>query len=307
MATIIAPVIQMPPSSGSYSGNAKAVRVSLEYRQKLPFRACSCRPSRPSARPRPRQPYPVGPIACSRSTLPTATGVTLQGSSTVNLGCSIAANSKGATAVYAGGSSSVVATPISAVGGMPRRQQLCRTDDAAARFRFRRTILSPRWPIRWHRAARRQAKVQPNTTATLSPGCYRGLDLKGERDAAAGTYVLDGGDFNVGAQANVYGTGVTISPDQLERGQQPEQHRPGGHQWRGNDPALRADQRNLQGPHLLSGSSRAGSGRIISTAIPTSSYQGAIYVPEPGTLVHRHDRHADQLPADGRQACRLQR
>jgi hypothetical protein len=46
---------------------------------------------------------------------------------------------------------------------------------------------------------------------TLSPGNYpNGMNLNGTTTLSPGTYIVTGGSFKIGAQANVKGTGVTI-------------------------------------------------------------------------------------------------
>jgi Flp pilus assembly protein TadG len=201
--------IENPPSSGSYSGNNKAVRVTLVYSRLLPFTGMF---------------VAVAPTISAKSTAAAVTqgdycvlaldpsnttGVTMQGSATVNLGCGIAANSSASSAITAGGSSSVIATPISAVGGVP----------ASSSYQGATTLLPYSMPQDDPYASlptpsvsgcSNQAKVQPQDVTTLNPGCYRGMDLKGTVTFNEGVYYIDGNSFSVGSQAVVTGSNVTI-------------------------------------------------------------------------------------------------
>jgi hypothetical protein len=51
----------------------------------------------------------------------------------------------------------------------------------------------------------------PNTTATIAPGVYcGGMNIQGNLTLQPGTYIIEGGNFTVNAQAAITGTGVTI-------------------------------------------------------------------------------------------------
>src|SRR5579875_453246 len=53
--------------------------------------------------------------------------------------------------------------------------------------------------------------LAPNTTATIAPGVYcGGMNIQGNLTLQPGTYIIDGGNFTVNAQAAITGTGVTI-------------------------------------------------------------------------------------------------
>ena len=52
--------------------------------------------------------------------------------------------------------------------------------------------------------------MQPNTSATLDPGCFGSLTLKGTVTLNPGVYILDGGSFETTAQASVSCNGCTF-------------------------------------------------------------------------------------------------
>jgi hypothetical protein len=133
----------------------------------------------------------------------------MSGNSTVNLGCGMATNSKAANAVVAGGSSLITATPVAAVGGLQASTNYTGT-----------TTLQPfsppqedpfaRLPVPTPSNCSNAANVGPNHTETLNPGCYRGMDIKGNVTLNPGVYYIDGSSLDFGSQAVVSGTGVTI-------------------------------------------------------------------------------------------------
>jgi Flp pilus assembly protein TadG len=202
-------LIESPPSSGSYAGNTKAVRVTLQYSRLLPFTGMFLSVA-PTIAAKSTAAAVVQGDYCVLALDPTAaTGITMQGSAVVNLGCGIAANSRAANAVVAGGSSTVIATPVSAVGGIP----------GSSNYQGATTLLPYSMPQDDPYAllptptvsgCGAQAKVQPTEVAVLNPGCYRGMDLKGTVTLNEGTYFIDGSSFSVGSQATVTGTNVTI-------------------------------------------------------------------------------------------------
>jgi hypothetical protein len=113
------PVIETPPGSGSYASNTKAVRVTINAQKPLPFSSMFMRgtPTMQATATAAAVGFGTYCVVSLEST--TATGITFQGSASVNLGCGATTNSQGTTAVYAGGGSTITASPISAVGVVP--------------------------------------------------------------------------------------------------------------------------------------------------------------------------------------------
>jgi hypothetical protein len=139
-----------------------------------------------------------------------ATGVTFSGSTQVDLGCGVATNSTSAQAITAGGGSRVVASPIAAVGGVPPSSSyigetllLPSSSKQVDPFLDRP---EPQLPP----TCSPPITVQPNQTRSLTAGCYRGMDLKGDVTLGPGTYFIDGSSLSFGSQANVTGQGVTF-------------------------------------------------------------------------------------------------
>jgi hypothetical protein len=144
-----------------------------------------------------------------------STGVTFTGSSIVDLGCGVATNSRATNAVSCGGSTTVIASPIAAVGGVP----VCAGYAAGTRrmpFSARQADPFARLPVPdiSNMDCTRQIRIQPNDPLTTAqPGCYRNIDIKGRVNLAPGVYYVDGsagGEFGAGSQAIASGDGVTI-------------------------------------------------------------------------------------------------
>jgi hypothetical protein len=148
------------------------------------------------------------------------TGITFSGSTSVDLGCGIVTNSKSNAAISAGGSASIHATPVAAVGDVPPSSAYAsgttllpwspvQADPYAALPR----TPSPPPDCTWV-----SLDSQPNRTndlrTTISPDgnyCVRnGADIKGTTILPPGIYYIDGGSLSFGAQANLQGSGVTF-------------------------------------------------------------------------------------------------
>lgn len=210
-----APVIENAPTAGAYAGNPLAVRVILTSQQRQPFISFFS-----STAPTVRAEATAAIIYAGKFCMVSletgnVTGITFAGSTSVNLGCGVAANARSANAISAGGSASVTASPIAAVGGVPSSTSYVQP-----------TILMPYSPPQTDPYAdlpqptvptdcQNELKVQPNESWEVTPNesgvyCYRGMDIKGTLRLAPGVYYIDGRSASFGSQANVTGTGVTI-------------------------------------------------------------------------------------------------
>lgn len=210
------PVIEVGPTSGPYTGNTRAVRVALQTSRQLPFSSFFTTATPVINAEATAAAVSFGDYCVISLESTSATGITLGGSSTVNMGCGMASNSQGSTAVNAGGSSSITASPISAVGGIPNT-----TNFAAGTTIIPYTIAQPdpyaSLPTPTPSSCSGQLSVNPNTTRNVSNGtgvrCYRGMDLKGTVNFAPGIYYIDGssgGSLDIGAQAVITAPGVVF-------------------------------------------------------------------------------------------------
>ena len=207
------PTIENAPTTGPQAGNARAVRVVLRANRSVPFMSFFTGSTMAVEVEATAAAMPDG-IYCVVSLENTATtGVTFAGNATADLGCGVATNSTGPEAIKVNGGPTIIASPIAAVGNVPD----------ASRFGSGSVTLpySPPQPDPFaslppaeipaaQLPCNDEASVGPNDTVTLSPGCYDGMDLKGNVTLSPGTYFINGGSLSFGSQANVTGNGVTF-------------------------------------------------------------------------------------------------
>jgi Flp pilus assembly protein TadG len=212
--------IENAPAAGPFTGNNRAVRVILTSSLTTPlmgFFGTRARTIRVEAT---AESVFTGHYCMVSLESGAVTGITFSGSTSVDLGCGIVTNSKSNAAISAGGSASIHATPVAAVGNVPFSTAYAdgttllpwspsQADPYAA---------LPRTPSPPANCTWVSLDSQPNRTtdlrATISPDgnyCVRnGVDIKGTTILAPGIYYIDGGTFSLGAQANLQGTGVTF-------------------------------------------------------------------------------------------------
>jgi hypothetical protein len=202
-------VIENAPTAGPEAGNPRAVRVAIATEMNLPFSGFFV--GGPVEIPAEATASMVsnGQYCALSLENTTATGITMWGSSTVNLGCGMATNSRGNTAVAAGGSSRITASPIAAVGVVPNSSNYGPGTDLIS-YSVSQPDPFAGLPNPTVSGGYSNGNVNSNQTRTLNPGNYRGMDLKGTVTLNPGVYIVDGGTFSVGAQARVTGEGVTI-------------------------------------------------------------------------------------------------
>lgn len=205
--------IENAPTSGTYAGNTRAVRVILTYSKALPFSSMFM-DSPPQIRVEAIASVLNNGDYCVISLEDAnTTGVTFSGNSTVDLGCGVATNASGTSAVSAIGSARVTASPIAAVGNVPASTNyqtgtqlipysIPQRDPFASLADPNTTMPSP---------CNGGAKtVPPNQTDVLSPGCYSSINVRGTLMMNPGTYYINGGDFETSAQSVIIANGVTI-------------------------------------------------------------------------------------------------
>lgn len=204
-----APVIENAPLSGPLIGNARAVRVALRTTMRLPFNSFFIDGTLISAEAT-AQFVGQGEYCVIALDKGSVTGIDMGGNTTLDLGCGMISNTVSASAVTAGGSSIVKASPIAAAGGVPDSANYVKP---VSLFPYAVPQRDPFAALPDPSAAigsGSQLRVNSNGRRSISPGTYRDVDIKGELTMAPGVYYINGGNFSVGAQASVTGTGVTI-------------------------------------------------------------------------------------------------
>lgn len=204
------PVIENAPTSGAEAGNSRAVRVIVTHTRALPFISFFLAQAPPLRAEATAAVYSSDEFCVLSLEESNTTGIVLQGNATVDLGCGMKTNANAANAVSATGSSMVKSSPVSAVGGINQ------TNNYAPATVFQpNSIRQPDpfasiAPPEVSPGCSKKLSVGPKATAVVMPGCYKGMDLKGDVTLLPGTYIIDGDAFDLGSQAEVTGSGVTI-------------------------------------------------------------------------------------------------
>ena len=207
--------IENMPLAGAYTADPNAVRVALSIQKRLGFSSLFLSAA-PTISVSATATVATTGKYCVISLENTAqTGISYSGNANVDLGCGMATNSTGQTAIDATGSSTVDATPISAVGGIP----------PSTNFVDGTTLQPYGWPQKDPFAdidppvpsgGCPNLSVNTNSTTTISVpanasfACYNNMNIQGTLTLNSGVYVIDGGDFRVGAQANITCARCTI-------------------------------------------------------------------------------------------------
>lgn len=202
--------VENPPSDGSYSGDTAAVRVTLASTQKLPFSSLFLSTPPVLKATATSKVVSFGQYCVLSLDGSSQTGITATGSASLDLGCGMASNSSSSIAIDGSGAAHANVTSLAAVGQIPS------TGVFGSATIYQNSIPQPdpyaSLPTPSPSGCANNSKVNSNQNKTLSPGCYSGLDIQGNATLLPGVYYIDGtgGDLNIGAQATLSGTGVTI-------------------------------------------------------------------------------------------------
>ena len=200
--------VYTPPASGAFTNNANAVQVVIVKNVPLSFSSVFI--NAPIA----EQLKSVALIqtaanACVLALSTTASpGVSVGGSAAINLvGCNVDSNSVAADSIKTFGSATLNADCILAVGGV---------SIAAGSV----TTTCPGPIVNTPPVADPMGNLPVPTSSTtwmnsngavLQPGVYpNGLNLTGTKTLQPGVYIVTGGSFSLGANANITATGVTF-------------------------------------------------------------------------------------------------
>ncbi len=201
--------IENSPTVGAYTSDPYAVRVALSVQKKLGFSSLflSVAPTINAVATATVVPHGKYCVISLEETA--TTGLSYTGNATVDLGCGMATNSRGAAAVYASGSSTVIASPLAAVGGIPNSSNFA--DGTMLRpysMKQEDPFADVQPPAVPNPCANDPRRVSSDPAITLS-GCFKGLTLNSDV-TLTGEIIIDGGDFDIGAQANITCNGCVI-------------------------------------------------------------------------------------------------
>lgn len=194
------------------------VRVELNIQQKLSFSSFFM-PTPPTITARATGATVATGVYCVVSLVESgATGIRATGNGSINLGCGMITNSTSLTAAIATGSSYVNATPIAAVGDIQDSNNWGGAD--LLPFTVKQADPYKNVAVPTFTACKGNANkisVNPNQPLVDRSGdlagsvqCVSEIDVNGPLKLGAATYVIDGGNFNAGAQADISCTGCTI-------------------------------------------------------------------------------------------------
>jgi hypothetical protein len=207
-----APTIERGPAGTEWAGDDQAVRVRLAAERPTPFMGFFIAGSQELIAEATARVFGTGQYCVISLYDGTDSGIVVSGNADVALGCGMATNARGSQAVTAGGSSSVSASPIAAMGNIPSSNRFAPGTQLQPFSVRQQDPLGhvPNPPAGFCSTPLGAMANQPNATSSFSPGCYSEIDLKGTATLQPGVYYVNGGDVSFGSQANVTGNNVVI-------------------------------------------------------------------------------------------------
>jgi Flp pilus assembly protein TadG len=190
-----------PPSLGGYTADNNAVRVSVSMQRALSFSGMFMSAAPTITATATATVVPAGKYCVISLESAAVTGIDATGSTNVNLGCGMITNSTSLSAAVATGSSSVAASPIAAVGGIP-----------SSTHWGTGTVLTPFTIAQADPFANVQLPTPSgcgafpnnspsdtfNVTNPSGVRCFSGdMNIKGNITLASGTYILNGGSMSM--------------------------------------------------------------------------------------------------------------
>ncbi len=203
------PVVERGPSVGAYAGDGRAIRVALGTTLRLPFAGIFLPEGARITAAATASLISTGDICVLALENEDVTGIKMTGSSIVDLNCALSTNAVSETAVDAGGASRINASPVIASSGIPPSSSYA-TGTVLAPYSLAQMDPFADLPDPAFPNGNRRMRVNPNQTASFSPGTYTSVDIKGVANLAPGTYYIDGTDMSINGTATVNGEGVTI-------------------------------------------------------------------------------------------------
>ena len=215
------------PTSGTYATDSNAVQVTLSVQKKLSFSGMFMNFTPTITATSTATVVPSGHYCVISLEDQPVTGIDATGSTTVNLGCGMITNSPSMSAAVATGSSSVTASPIAAVGGIPASTHWG-SGTVLQPFTLEQvdpfknvTVPTPTGCTAFPNNQPSDTMNSSNTAALSNPGggvkCFSGdIDIKGKITLDPGIYVINQGDMsmtNTGAELNCTGCVFILTSD----------------------------------------------------------------------------------------------
>lgn len=189
------------PATGSYTTDSNAVQVKVSMQRPLSFSGMFMTAAPTITATATATIVPSGKYCVISKETGNVTGIDATGSTTVNMGCGMITNSTSLSAAVATGSSSVTASPIAAVGGIPSSTHwgsgtvlqpfTIAQDDPFANVQLPTPSGCGAFP----------SNSPSSTISVTNPGgvrCFSGnVNIQGNVTLASGTYILDGGSMSM--------------------------------------------------------------------------------------------------------------
>lgn len=190
-----------PPPTGSYAADTNAVRVTVSMQRALSFSGMFLTTTPTITASSTATIVPSGKYCVVSLETGSVTGIDATGSTTVNLGCGMITNSTSLSAAVATGSSSVAASPIAAVGGIPSSTHWG-SGTVLQPFTIAQTDPFGTVPLPTPSSCRSFPNNNPHDVISVANPtgvkCFSGsVDIKGDVTLASGTYILDGGSLSM--------------------------------------------------------------------------------------------------------------
>lgn len=207
--------IATEPTTGTHAG--RAVRVQLACTRSLPFMSFFVS-TPPTIRVEATAALVYSGRYCMRAGNPGAgPGITFAGNSVVNARCGIISHATGANSIDVdGNATSITASPIAAVGGVP----------SSSRYQQPTLLLPYSLPYKdpfenlpdppSFSSCNPQIRDSTPLSEIRPGGCYQGLDVNTALSLSAGTYYLKGDlKLNAGARLTAHGVTLVFTGDTL--------------------------------------------------------------------------------------------
>lgn len=190
-----------PPTTGGFTADTNAVRVSVSMQRPLSFSGLFMTSAPTITATSTATIVPSGKYCVVSLEKGNVTGIDATGSTTVNLGCGMITDSTSMAAAVATGSSSVTASPIAAVGGIPSSTHWG-TGTVLQPFTIAQADPFGTVPLPTPSGCGAFPNNSPhdvvNITNPTGTRCFSGdIDIKGNVTLASGIYILDGGSLGM--------------------------------------------------------------------------------------------------------------
>lgn len=232
LATVPTCTVTNPPSTGSYTTDQYAVKVSLSYQRSLAFSGMFMTAAPTITASATATIVPSGKYCVISLENTATTGITATGNADVDLGCGMITNSISMDAAVATGSSEVNASPIAAVGGIDSSDNwgsgtvlqpfTIPEADPFANVNPPDSSSYPSGNCPNLRQNNQNDTMNANqfiagstygamTGAAAGAMCFNDISISGTVNFPAGSViVIDGGSLGIGAQAHVNCSGCTF-------------------------------------------------------------------------------------------------